>query len=383
MHNQWIVVGAGISGAVCARVLAENGCTVTVLEKRGQIGGNAYDCLDDAGILIHRYGPHIFHTNDEQVWSFLSRFTEWRTYRHKVFAMVDGEFLPVPFNLQSMVIAFGFRKAAQMREKLFACYGEGTQVSVLELQTQSDPLLRELAEYVYENVFRTYTVKQWGVKPEEIDPSVIARVPVRLSEDNGYFTDRYQGIPIDGYTAMLQRMLTHENITVHTDCDAKTVLTLAQGRISYRGTPFDGGVVYTGALDELFDRKLGALPYRSLDFRFETLQQEYAQLCGTVNYTVSEPYTRITEFKHLTGQKASVTTIVKEFSKPCGETDIPYYPIAHERSAALYRQYRAEAEQYPSLFLVGRLAEFRYYNMDAAAASALRLCRFVAASPSV
>ncbi|MBQ2254327.1 MAG: UDP-galactopyranose mutase [Clostridia bacterium] len=375
MQYDWIIVGAGMTGAVAARTLAEAGKNVLVLEKREHIAGNAYDELDEAGVLIHRYGPHIFHTNDEEVWQFLSRFTEWRTYRHKVLAEIDGEYMPVPFNLNSMVIAFGFRKAEQMKKALLEKYGEGSNVSILELRSAEEPLLRELAEFVYENVFKYYTVKQWGVKPEDIDPSVTARVPVRISKENGYFTDKYQGMPLRGYTPMFASMLEHPAITLRLNADARELLILEEGKILFEGAPFDGKVLYTGPLDELFGFAYGRLTYRSLDFVFETLKKEYAQLCGTVNYTVSENYTRITEFKHLTGQKCPVTTVMKEYSKPCGETDIPYYPVSNEETRALYARYRAEADKYPALVLGGRLGEFRYYNMDAAAASALRLCR--------
>ena len=375
MQYDWIVVGAGMTGAVAARTLAEAGKTVLVLDKRSHIAGNAYDELDEAGVLIHRYGPHIFHTNDEEVWQFLSRFTQWRTYRHKVLAEIDGEYMPVPFNLNSMVIAFGFRKAEQMKKLLFEKYGEGNSVSVTELRSAEAPLLQELAEFVYENVFKYYTMKQWGVKPEEIDPAVIARVPVRLSKENGYFTDKYQGMPLHGYTPMFQAMLDHPSITLELGVNALDRLSFAEGKVFYGGEALHGKLLYTGPLDELFGFTFGRLPYRSLTFKFETLKKEYSQLCGTVNYTVSEDYTRITEFKHLTGQKCPVTTIMKEYSKPCGEADIPYYPVVNEESKALYARYQGEAEKYPALVLGGRLGEFRYYNMDAAAASALRLCR--------
>ena len=375
MSYDWIVVGAGMTGAVAARTLAEAGKNVLVLEKREHIAGNAYDELDREGVLIHRYGPHIFHTNDEEVWQFLSRFTQWRTYRHKVLAEIDGEYMPVPFNLNSMVIAFGFRKAEQMKKALLEKYGEGSNVSITELRTAEEPLLRELAEFVYENVFKYYTVKQWGVKPEDIDPSVTARVPVRISKENGYFTDKYQGMPLEGYTPMFASMLEHPAITLRLNADVRDLLSLQEGKILFEGVPFEGKVLYTGPLDELFGYAYGRLTYRSLDFVFETLKKEYAQLCGTVNYTVSENYTRITEFKHLTGQKCPVTTVMKEYSKPCGETDIPYYPVSNEETRALYARYLSEAEKYPALVLGGRLGEFRYYNMDAAAASALHLCR--------
>lgn len=373
MEYDWIVVGAGMTGACFARKMAEDGQRVLLLEMRAQIAGNAYDCNNEDGVLIHRYGPHIFHTNDGEVYAFLSRFTEWREYRHKVLANLDGEYIPVPFNLNSLVIAFGYRKAEQIRAKLIETYGEGNSVSILQLRESKEPLLHELADFVYHNVFETYTVKQWGLRPEEIDPAVTARVPVRISKDNSYFTDRYQGIPRDGYTPLFERMLDHQNIELCLNTPASSRLRFEDGKIFFDGAEFGGKVLYTGALDELFGNEFGRLPYRSLDFRFETLPKEYAQLCGTVNYTVSEDYTRITEFKHLTGQKAPVTTIMKEFSKPCGADDTPYYPVRNPESEELYGRYRKEAERYPSLYLCGRLAEFRYYNMDAAAASALSL----------
>lgn len=372
----WIIVGAGMTGAVAARMLAESGLRVLVLEQRAHTGGNAYDCQNEAGVRVHCYGPHIFHTNDEEVWKFLSRFTQWRSYKHKVLADIDGEYLPVPFNLNSLIIAFGYRKAALLQEKLLAAYGAGAQVPISELQKNSDLELQALAEYVFEHIFVHYTVKQWGVRPDQVSSAVTARVPVRLSKENGYFTDRFQGIPADGYAAMFDALLDHEGIAVQLNTSARDLLELTEnGDIRFAGEPFAGKVLYTGALDALFGQRYGRLPYRSLEFRFETLQKEYAQLCGTINFTVSEPYTRITEFKHLTGQKCPVTTIVKEYPKPCGETDIPYYPMDTADAAVLYARYRALAAQYPALRLAGRLAEFRYYNMDAAAASAMRLVR--------
>ena len=375
MEYDWIVAGAGITGASFARTMADAGNRVLLLEKRPQIGGNAYDTENEDGVLIHQYGPHIFHTNDGEVYEFLSRFTEWRPYRHKVLANLDGEYIPVPFNLNSLVIAFGYRKAASIRAKLIETYGEGNSVSILSLRESTEPLLHELADFVYHNIFETYTVKQWGMRPEEIDPAVTARVPVRISSDNGYFTDRYQGIPKDGYTAMFRRMLDHKNITVELNTDVLSRLKLEDGKMFLDGAEYRGKVLYTGAPDELFGCRFGRLPYRSLRFRFETLAKEYAQLCGTVNYTVSEDFTRITEFKHLTGQKCPVTTVMKEYSVPCGENDTPYYPVANDASAALYARYRSEAERFSGLVLCGRLAEFRYYNMDAAVASALSVSR--------
>ncbi len=378
-YDIWIV-GAGYAGAVSARALAEKGKKVLVLERRDHIGGNAYDCLDGHGVLIHKYGPHIFHTNNRAVFDFLSRFTEWRRYQHRVIANVprdnpevvpahkktDGRFFfPVPFNLDSLKNAFGEREGGRLGEKLLAAYPAQSQVTILELRQNPDPEVAAIADYVYEHVFVHYTMKQWGQKPEEIDPSTTARVPVRLSRDDRYFQDAYQGMPLEGYTKMFERMLDHPNIEVRLGVDARPILKEA-----------GGPVIYTGQVDELFGFQFGPLPYRTLDFRFETLPQDAFQTHGTVNYTVDQDFTRITEFKHLTGQELPrVTTIVKEYSRPyTGDPgEIPYYAIINPENNALYAKYKAEADKKPNLYLLGRLAEYKYYNMDAIAARALEL----------
>ena len=378
-YDIWIV-GAGYAGAVSARALAEKGKKVLVLERRDHIGGNAYDCLDGHGVLIHKYGPHIFHTNNRAVFDFLSRFTEWRRYQHRVIANVprdnpevvpahkktDGRFFfPVPFNLDSLKNAFGEREGGRLGEKLLAAYPAQSQVTILELRQNPDPEVAAIADYVYEHVFVHYTMKQWGQKPEEIDPATTARVPVRLSRDDRYFQDAYQGMPLEGYTKMFERMLDHPNIEVRLGVDARPILKEA-----------GGPVIYTGQVDELFGFQFGPLPYRTLDFRFETLPQDAFQTHGTVNYTVDRDYTRITEFKHLTGQELpGVTTIVKEYSRPyTGDPgEIPYYAIINPENNALYAKYKAEADKKQQLHLLGRLAEYKYYNMDAIAARALEL----------
>ena len=371
-YDVW-VAGAGYAGAVAARALAEKGKSVLVLERRDHIGGNAYDCLDDYGVLIHKYGPHIFHTNDKKVFDFLSRFTEWRDYQHKVVANIpDGSGkpnwrlqYPVPFNLTSLEEAFGKEEGAALGDKLIAAYGAEKKVTILELRQNPDLEIAALADYVYEHVFVHYTMKQWGQKPEEIDPNTTARVPVFLSRDDRYFQDTYQGMPLEGYTRMFEKMLDHPNIEVRLGVDARPILKEAEGPI-----------IYTGPLDELFDFKFGPLPYRTLDFQFETLPQDIYQTHGTVNYTVDQDFTRITEFKHLTGQELpGVTTIVKEYSRAYtgAEGETPYYAIINPENNALYAKYKAEADKKPSLYLLGRLAEYKYYNMDAIAARALEL----------
>ena len=392
MQYDALVVGAGYAGAITARRLAEDGGKkVLVLERREHVAGNAYDGLDEAGILIHQYGPHIFHTNDRRVFDYLSRFTKWRRYQHRVIANLprdnpevvpahkttDGRFFfPVPFNLDSMKNAFGMEEGKRLGQKLLDAYPAQSQVTILELRQNPDPEIAAIADYVYEHVFVHYTMKQWGQKPEDIDPNTTARVPVRLSRDGRYFQDAYQGMPLEGYTPMFERMLDHPNITVELETDALNRLELADGVIKLDGEAFDGPVIYTGQADELFGFRFGPLPYRTLDFGFQTLPQDAFQTHGTVNYTVDQPYTRITEFKHLTGQELpGVTTIMKEYSRAYTGADgeIPYYAVINRSNNALYAQYKAEADKFPGLRLLGRLAEYKYYNMDAIAARALTL----------
>ena len=378
-----VLVGAGFAGAVCARELAERGGKrVLVLERRDHIGGTAFDGTDDAGVLIHQYGPHIFHTNDRRVYDYLSRFTTWRDYQHRVIANLPDEraggrmTFPVPFNLTSLETAYGPEEGKRLGEKLLAAYGPERKVTILELRQNSDPEISALADYVYEHVFVHYTMKQWGQRPEDIDPNTTARVPVFLSRDDRYFQDAYQGMPLEGYTALFQRLLHYPNIEVRLGVDALSLLKVEGERVTFAGAPFAGPVVYTGQADELFAFRFGPLPYRTLDFAFETLPQDDFQGYGTVNYTVDEPYTRITEFKHLTGQvKPGLTTIVKEYSRAYtgAEGEIPYYAIINEDNNALYARYRAEADKCPNLHLLGRLAEYKYYNMDAIVARALEL----------
>lgn len=374
-HNyDAVIVGSGFAGAVTARRLAEAGKRVLVLEKRSHIGGNAYDSLDGAGVLVHRYGPHIFHTNSEAAWRFLSRFTEWHPYRHEVVGSIRGKFVPIPFNLHSVDLCFAPVKAARLRERLIAGYGPGSRVPIAELRRQSDPELRELAEYIFENVFCHYTEKQWGTPPDAVDPSVLKRVPVLVSEDDRYFQDTWQGIPAKGYTALFERMLDYPGVEVRLGTEASERLRVGEDRVYLDGEPFAGVTVYTGALDELCGCSLGRLPYRTLDFQFETLPVTWFQPKGTVNYTVDMPFTRITEFKYFLGQDLpGRTTIVREFARDYAgkEGEIPYYAVKNPGSDRLYAAYLEKISAVPRFYLLGRLAEYQYYNMDAIVARAL------------
>ena len=377
-----IIVGAGFAGAVTARRLAEAGLRVLILEQREHIGGNAYDEIDEAGILVQLYGPHIYHTNEEGVHRFLSRFTSWHDYRHEVVANIHGRLLPVPFNLNTLELVYGKQEAAVREKKLTEAFGYGTKVPILKLREHADPDIREIADYVYENIFLRYTMKQWGQTPEEIDPAVTGRVPIVLSRDNRYFTDTWQGMPEQGFTALFEAMLAHENITLRLGCRAQEVLEFAEGgsiRVKWetQEEDYSGIVVYTGPVDELFDYRFGHLPYRTLKFAWERCNQVEYQTHAVVNYTVDEEYTRITEFKKFyDGAEAfPQTTIIKEYpgAYEPGQGQIPYYAIINEENNRQYEHYLELAGQYPKLFLLGRLAEYKYYNMDAITKRALEL----------
>ena len=377
-----IVVGSGIAGAVAARYLAEEkDKKVLILEKRNHIAGNCYDKYDESGVLIHVYGPLIFHTNIEEVYNYFSRFTDWYPFRHKVVANINGRMMPVPFNLNTLHMIYPEEEAKDIEARLVEDYGMGARVPIMELRKNADKRVRKIADYVYENIFLHYTMKQWGKKPEEISEAVTARVPILISNDDGYFNDKYQGVPADGFTKMIEHMLDHENIDIDLNTDCKDVLSFADdGKILYEGSPFNGKVIYTGPIDELFDLTFGRLPYRSLNFKFEHYDKDDFQGHSVVNYTVSEEFTRITEFKHLTGQEdAEGTTIVKEypFEYKGREGEIPYYSIANDENNALYEKYKETADAYKNLYLIGRLAEYKYYNIDAIAERALSIAKTI------
>ena len=355
----WLIVGAGFAGSVLAeRLAAKRGERVLVVDRRPHIGGNAYDHLDAAGLLVHRYGPHIFHTNSRTVFDHLSRFTEWRPYQHRVLGRVDDRLVPIPINLDTINKLYGLDLTSAGLEAWFASRAE----PVDPVRTSEDVVVSKIGRELYEKFFRGYTRKQWGLDPSELDRSVTARVPVRTDRDDRYFTDEFQVMPAEGYTRMFERMLDHPNITVRLGTDYREV----RQEVSFRR------LVWTGPVDEFFGHRFGRLPYRSLRFVHETLDQDWFQFVGTVNYPQTEAYTRITEYKHLTGQMHPRTSITYEYPEAKGD---PYYPVPRSENQALYRRYEALADAEPDTWFVGRLATYRYLNMDQVVGQALATFR--------
>lgn len=370
-----IVVGAGLSGATIARLFAEKGKQVTLFDKRQTIGGNAYDYLDKNGILVQPYGPHIFHTSDKGVFQFLSQYTEWQPYEHRVLANVNGTKVPVPFNLTSLFALYPQDKAEEIKRILVEEIGFDKKVPILQLKKHENVEIRKFASFVYKNIFYTYTTKQWGFKPEELGEAVMNRVPVYLSYEDRYFTDTFQYMPKAGFTEMVSNMLSHPNITVKLGTDFKSMVTLADGQIFLYGKPLKGTLIYTGCVDELFDYKYGVLPYRTLKFKFRTKKTASFQEAAVINYTTSARYTRISEFTKFTCAPKDKTVIVYEYPKQFRnkKKDIPYYPIPVSKNNAHYEAYRDEAKKYQDLHLLGRLANYKYINMDVAVRNAMDL----------
>lgn len=354
----YLVAGAGFAGVVMAERLARRfDRKVLVVDKRPHVGGNAYDVRDASGILIHLYGPHIFHTNSEQVFNYLSQFTEWRRYEHRVLASVDGKLVPIPINLDTVRRLYGLDLTSDELEKFFAARAIQRPV----VKTSEDVVIGRVGRDLYEKMFRGYTRKQWGLDPSELDASVIARIPVRTNRDDRYFSDTYQEMPLNGYTRMFQQMLDHPNIRVELGCDYRD----AAKRVNYKE------LIYTGPIDEFFNHRFGKLPYRSLSFRHETMDQAVYQPAAVVNYPNEHAWTRITEFKYLTGQTSPKTSIVYEYPQAEGD---PYYPIPRAANRELYSSYKALADATTGTHFVGRLATYKYYNMDQVVAQALALC---------
>ncbi|MBR0462275.1 MAG: UDP-galactopyranose mutase [Erysipelotrichaceae bacterium] len=380
MNYDIIVVGAGFAGATTAERLARKGKQVLIIDKREHLGGNAYDYFEE-GILIHRYGPHIFHTNHEKVFNYLSEFTEWYPYRHRVLGHLKDKIVPIPFNFRSIDECFDKEKAEKLKALLISEYGENKKIPIMELLKNEDEDVKELADFIFENVFKYYTMKQWGLEAHEIDAAVTARVPVNTSYDDGYFNDTYQYMPKDGYTRIFEKMLKSENITVMLGTRMSDILRLKDGKIWYKGKEFGGKVVYTGEIDALFDYCLGDLPYRSLDLKLEKHDGTYQQ-AATENYPCPKEeraYTRITEYKHFMNEfQSDITYIHREFPQAYDKNmNIPYYPIFTPANQELYEKYVKLAEGYEDLYLLGRLAEYKYYNMDAIILKALELAETI------
>lgn len=351
----FLIVGAGFAGSVLAERLAtQANKKVLILDKREHIGGNAYDYFNTDGILIHKYGPHIFHTNSKEVFEYLGQFTPWRPYEHRVLASVDGQLVPIPINLNTINQLYGLNLNSSEVESFFASKAE----KVAGIKTSEDVVVSKVGRELYEKFFRGYTRKMWDLDPSELDASVTARVPTRTNRDDRYFTDTYQAMPLYGYTTMFQNMLKHPNIKVMLNTDYKDIIDL----IPYHS------LIFTGPVDEYFNYCYGKLPYRSLEFQFETVDREVFQPTGTVNYPNEQLYTRITDFKYLTGQKHPKTAIVYEFPKAEGD---PYYPVPRPENAELYKKYQQLASSMTNTYFVGRLATYKYYNMDQVVAQAL------------
>ena len=367
-HYDALIVGAGFAGSVLAERLSSQGKTVLLIDRRPHIGGNAYDRLDAAGVMIHQYGPHIFHTNSAEVFDYLSRFTDWRPYEHRVLAQVGDKLVPMPINRTTLNALYGLDlRSDEQAEAYLASRAEPVE----RIRTSEDVVVNAIGRELYETFFRGYTRKQWGLDPSELDKSVTARVPTRTNTDDRYFTDAFQAMPLHGYTRMFENMLDHPSIDIETGVEYQDVVDAVL---------YDR-LIFTGPIDEFFDHRYGELPYRSLRFRHETLDRPNFQAVATVNYPdEATPYTRITEYKHLTGQVHDRTSITYEY--PAAEGD-PYYPIPRPENQALFKKYEALALQRPDVSFVGRLATYRYYNMDQVTGQALATWRKLAPASTV
>ena len=353
----YLIVGAGFAGSVLAERLANvSEKKILIIDQRDHIGGNAYDYYNKDGILIHKYGPHIFHTNSRKVFDYLSQYTTWRTYEHRVLASVDGQLVPMPINLDTINKLYSLQLNAHQLQEFFDSRAE----RIPRILTSEDVVVSKVGRELYEKFFKGYTRKHWDLDPSELDASVSARVPTRTNRDDRYFTDTYQAMPSRGYTRLFQKMLSHPNIKVMLNTDYKEIVDV----IPYKT------MIYTGPIDSFFNYCYGRLPYRSLEFRFETYDKEVFQPTGTINFPNEHPYTRITEFKYLTGQKHHKTSIVYEYPQAEGD---PYYPIPRPENTAIYKKYQGLANAMTNTYFTGRLATYRYYNMDQVVAQSLSL----------
>ena len=353
----YLIVGAGFAGSVCARQLADAGKQVLIVDKRAHIAGNAYDLINDHSFLIHKYGPHIFHTNSKKIFEYLSKFTDWRFYEHRVLAYANEKLLPLPINKTTINELYG----KNLDEAGVEAYFESVRHEINPIKNSEDVVLSSVGKELCDLFFRGYTRKQWGLDLSELSAGVAARIPTRTNDDDRYFTDTFQFMPSNGYTKMFEKMLKHPNINIELNKDFKHI----------RNSTSFKQLIFTGPVDEYFDYKLGKLPYRSLRFEHQHLELDQLQEVGTVNYPNDHDYTRITEFKHLTDSSGRRgTSIVKEYPSDIGD---PYYPIPRPENESLYKQYQVMANNEPNVYFVGRLAQYRYYNMDQVVGAALAL----------
>lgn len=377
--KQAVIAGCGLSGAVCARLLAEAGYMVTVYERRNHTGGNMYDYKNESGILVHKYGPHTFHTKKKKLYDFMCRYADWEPYRLCCGAVINGKYTPTPFNFQTVDDFYPEEKAEQIKAAVKSCYPGEKTATVLELLNHDNLLIREFAQFLFDNDYSLYTAKQWGVSPDKIDKSVLKRVPIRFSYEEGYFDDEYQYMPAVSYSEFFRNLLNHNNIRVKLNEDIFKHIKLAEEekQLYYDNNRYDGILIYTGAIDELFDWKYGRLPYRSLRFEWRNENKKSFQPAPVVAYPQAEGFTRITEYTKLPVQNVGdKTTYAVEYSVPYSP-DVnaePYYPIPNEENFALYNKYRNDSEKIKGLYLCGRLADYQYYNMDQALEKAIMLC---------
>lgn len=357
----YLIVGAGFSGSVLAERLASVGYRVCVADKRPHVGGNAYDHYDEHGVLVHKYGPHIFHTNSDRIYNYLSRFTQWRAYEHRVLASVEGKLVPFPINAATIEALYGLKLDEPGIDAFYRAQAE----TIADVRTFEHAVVSKIGRRLYETFIRNYTRKQWGLEPSDLDASIAARIPARCNRDDRYFTDKHQVMPRFGFTPMFQRMLDHPRITLLLQADFETI----KREVKYEN------LIWSGPVDEYFEHCYGKLPYRSLSFQFKTEQTAQFQPGAVVNYPNDHTYTRITEFKYLTGQQHAKTTLVYEYPQAEGD---PYYPIPRPENAALYQKYKQLADRTPNVHFVGRLGTYHYYNMDQCVGQALatfeRIC---------
>ena len=364
-HVKNLIVGAGFSGATLAHKIAtELNEEVAIIDSKSHIGGNCYDYYDHNGICIHQYGTHIFHTNLKNVWDFVSQFTKWNPYMHSVKGLIDGQLVPIPFNLNSIHQVFPRSIADKLESKLIETFGFNVKVPILKLRDTGDKDLAFLADYIYEKIFLHYTLKQWGMKPEDLDPAVTGRVPVYISRDDRYFQDKYQGIPLQGYTKVIEKMLDHSKIKV----SLNTPFEKIKNDVTY------DRLFYTGPIDEFFNYELGELPYRSLKFDFIEFDKPYFQSSSVINYPNNYDFTRIGEYKYFLDDKSNKTVVSFEYPQAFknGEND-RYYPIVKDENGALYAEYLEKAKTLPNVYFLGRLGDYKYYDMDKAIARALEV----------